>query len=137
MTTSQRHTADGRAPVSTVFDYERSLARLGGDPRLFNEIALLFLEDSPQLLERARQGLAENNLSELKRAAHSLKGLSVNFDAAQLASAAYSVEQYAHQQDVARATACFADMERELERLQKELREFRQQDQDGSVPKDV
>ncbi len=130
MSTSHRQFTSG--PPAPIFDYDRSLARLGGDPRLFSEIALLFLEDSPQLLERARRGLAEHDLPELERAAHSLKGLSVNFDASQLASAAYSVEQHAHQQDVARATACFGDLERELERLQRSLREFRASEHRGS-----
>lgn len=117
----------GRRPASPVFDYDRSLARLGGDPRLFTEIVVLFLEDSPQLLDAARQSLEQNDLAELERAAHSLKGLSVNFDAGELASAAAAVEQHAHHRDGQRAQACFQDMERELTRLQQSLSEFRSQ----------
>lgn len=111
-----------------VFDYDRALARLGGDPRLFSEIVVLFLEDSPKLLDRARQALGEADLAELERAAHSLKGLSVNFDASDLASAAAAVEQYAHHRDGQRAHACFLDMERELVRLQASLNKFRVQE---------
>lgn|GEM_PF-1384991 len=122
--------ADGRtAPM--LFDYDRSLARLGGDPRLFAEIVVLFLEDSPKLLEAARESIRQSNLPELERAAHSLKGLSVNFDAGELASAAAAVEQYAHHHDGQRAQACFQDMERELERLQACLNEFRSQHPPG------
>ncbi len=112
--------AGGRA-----FDYERSLARLGGNPDLFAEIAVLFLEDAPQLLTRARDGLDQQNLPELERAAHSLKGLSVNFDATQLVSAASSLEQMAREHDLERAAACFPDLEREFARLQAELQAFR------------
>lgn len=108
-----------------AFDYERSLARLGGDPHLFDEIVVLFLEDSPQLLERARRSLEEQDMPTLERAAHSLKGLSVNFDAAAMASAAYSLEQGAHDGDLERARDSLHDMERELARLQADLSAFR------------
>jgi HPt (histidine-containing phosphotransfer) domain-containing protein len=116
------HDSSGHQPA---FDYERSLARLGGDPHLFNEIVVLFLEDSPQLMEQARCGLQDHDLPTLERAAHSLKGLSVNFDAASLASAAYSLEQGAHDGDLERAQEALTDMERELERLQADLSAFR------------
>jgi len=114
----------GEQPAEIVFDYDRSLARLGGDPRLFSEIVVLFLEDSPKLLEAARTSMDQSNMAELERAAHSLKGLSVNFDAGELASAAAAVEQHAHRCDGQRAQACFQDMERELGRLQACLNEF-------------
>ncbi len=121
----------GRRRPSALFDYDRSLARLGGDPRLFAEIVVLFLEDSPKLLEAARESIRQSNLPALERAAHSLKGLSVNFDAGQLASAAAAVEQSAHHRDGQRAQACFQDMERELGRLQASLNEFRRQNSSG------
>lgn len=118
----------GNRPSAPAFDYDRSLARLGGDPRLFAEIAVLFLEDSPKLIEAARTALEQNQLPELERAAHSLKGLAVNFDASELASAAAAVEQSAHHHDQQRAHACFLDMERELARLQSALQEFHARD---------
>jgi two-component system, sensor histidine kinase and response regulator len=116
------HESSTRQPA---FDYERSLARLGGDPHLFDEIVVLFLEDSPQLLERARCSLKEQDMPTLERAAHSLKGLSVNFDAAAMAAAAYSLEQGAHDGDLERAQESLHDMERELARLQADLSAFR------------
>jgi HPt (histidine-containing phosphotransfer) domain-containing protein len=91
---------------------------------------VLFLEDSPKLLEAARTSMDQCNMAELERAAHSLKGLSVNFDAGELASAAAAVEQHAHRHDGERAQACFDDMERELRRLQACLNEFRAKSQE-------
>jgi HPt (histidine-containing phosphotransfer) domain-containing protein len=108
-----------------TFNYDRSLARLGGDPGLFVEIVTLFLEDAPQLLARAHDGLEQRNLPELERAAHSLKGLSVNFDAMQLVSAASNLEQLARENDIERAAACYPDLEHEYARLSAELRAFR------------
>jgi HPt (histidine-containing phosphotransfer) domain-containing protein len=106
---------------SALFDYERSLARLGGDPDLFAEIVDLFLEDSPMLLEQARRGLGESDLELLARSAHSLKSLSANFDAVALSQAAATVEQQALEGGRDRAAACFEDLEHELARLQAAL----------------
>ena len=108
-----------------TFDYDRSLARLGGDPGLFAEIVVLFLEDAPQLLDRVREGLEQQNQAELERAAHSLKGLSVNFDAKRLSSAAASVEQHARENDLERAAACYPNLEQEFRRLKDDLVAFR------------
>ena len=112
------------ARADAAFDYDKSLARLGGDPALFAEIVGLFLEDSPELLERARRNLHEQDLHELERAAHSLKGLSVNFDAQAMAAAALTVEHHARDGDLERARACFPELEQEYERLQNDLIEF-------------
>ncbi len=117
--------ADSVRQPSAAFDYERSLARLGGNPDLFGEIVVLFLEDAPQLLTRAREGLDHQDLPELERAAHSLKGLSVNFDATQLAAASARLEQLAREHDFDRAAACFPELEREFTRLQRELMAYR------------
>jgi HPt (histidine-containing phosphotransfer) domain-containing protein len=106
---------------SALFDYERSLARLGGDPGLFVEIVTLFLEDSPELLEQARRALNARDLEVLGRSAHSLKNLSANFDADGLTAAAAALEQHADDGEWARLAVCFAEMERELGRLQAAL----------------
>jgi HPt (histidine-containing phosphotransfer) domain-containing protein len=108
-----------------VFNYERALARLGGDGSLFDEIAQLFLEDSPHLIAEARSGLAEGDIKLVERSAHSLQGLSANFEAEGLSRAANIVEQHCRCRDLQSAGACFAAMERELERLQHSLDAFR------------
>jgi two-component system, sensor histidine kinase and response regulator len=120
---SVHHTA--AQPCGRAFDYDRSLARLGGNPDLFAEIVVLFLEDAPELVTRARDCLNRKSLLELERAAHSLKGLSANFDATQLVSAASSLETMAREQDLERAAECFPELEREFTRLQTELQAFR------------
>jgi HPt (histidine-containing phosphotransfer) domain-containing protein len=119
---------DRRSAASAPFDYERSVARLGGDPGLFEEITLLFLEDSPRLLEQARAGLNERDPESLARAAHNLKNLSANFDAQALTIAAGNLEQHVYQDGLQGADSCLADMECELERLQAALAAFGRSD---------
>jgi HPt (histidine-containing phosphotransfer) domain-containing protein len=97
----------GTPPTNSAppFDYERSISRLGGDAVLFREIVALFMEDSRQLMDRAHQGLAGEDCALLERAAHSLKGLAANFDAGEVVWAAQSVEQFAHERDLAGAAS--------------------------------
>jgi HPt (histidine-containing phosphotransfer) domain-containing protein len=119
-----RYTPEAAPRQAVPFDYQRSLARLGGDPQLFAEIAALFLEDSPKLLERARVALRRRELAGVELAAHSLKGLCVNFDAEAMARAAAVVEQHAQERDQERAEVCFEELEQELSRLQRALAEW-------------
>jgi len=109
-----------------VFDYDKALGRLGGDPVLFGEIVILFLEDAPELIDRARQSLAVEDLETLERAAHSIKGLSVNFEAQPLAVAAATLEKHARDRDLQRAVACFPEMEQQLQSLSAALAQFRE-----------
>ena len=108
-----------------LFDYDKALERLGGDPVLFGEILILFLEDAPELIDRARQSLADQDLETLERAAHSIKGLSVNFEAQPLAVAAATIEKHARDRDMQRAQACFPELEAQLKNLKSALSEFR------------
>jgi two-component system, sensor histidine kinase and response regulator len=116
---------------SGVFDYEDSLARLGGDRQLFDDIVAIFLEDAPLVFEQASGSLAAGDSATLERAAHTLKGLSANFAAASAVAAAYAVELHARERQLDNAAVCFPQLESELHRLQAALRNFRQQCRDA------
>ncbi len=70
-----------------------ALKRLSGDQELFRELAIYFVEDAPELLRAMRAGLAEGSAEDVRRAAHSLRGLAANFDAEQAMAIAGSIEQ--------------------------------------------
>ncbi|MEX2113416.1 MAG: Hpt domain-containing protein [Pirellulales bacterium] len=110
-----------------VFDYDDSLARLGGDSQLFNEVVDIFLEDAPKLLSQASTSLAAGDSATLERAAHTLKGLSANFAAAAVVAAGYAVELLARERRLDGAAVCFPRLETELHRLEAALRDFRGQ----------
>ena len=110
-----------------VFDYDDSLARLGGDRQLFDDILEIFLEDAPLVLEQASNSLAAGDSATLERMAHTLKGLSANFGAASAVAAAYAVELHARERQLDNAAVCFPQLKSELHRLEAALREFRQQ----------
>ena len=52
-----------------------------GDPELLVDLIQLFLDDSPSKVRAITEGLAENDLDKIERAAHSLKGSSGNLGA--------------------------------------------------------
>ncbi len=106
------------------FNYQRSVARLGGDAVLFREIVELFLEDAPALLVQAHRSLASGDALTLERAAHSLKGLAANLDAVTVVSAAQSIEQHAQQKDLSLAGACLPELAKRLQSLQAALAKF-------------
>jgi len=82
-------------------DYSAALARVGGDVELLQELAGMFMEEYPKLLDAIRGGLAEQNAAAACNAAHQLKGLLAQFGAETARQAAYGVELPARQGDLA------------------------------------
>jgi HPt (histidine-containing phosphotransfer) domain-containing protein len=99
-----------------------SLARLGDDRELLEEVIAIFLEDAPKLLRQASESLAKGEAVVLERAAHSLKGLSANFAAATTVSAAYAVEFHAREGDLQNAARCLPRLEELVHSLLAALR---------------
>ena len=56
-----------------------ALERLGGDEELLREVARLFLDEYPMLINEIRSAAAVMDASALERAAHSMKGSVSNF----------------------------------------------------------
>jgi HPt (histidine-containing phosphotransfer) domain-containing protein len=88
------HARDTRL-LDELIDVEAALRRLGGDVQLFDDMAQIVLEDAPTLVHAARQALAESNGPEVRRAAHSLKGMMATIGATYAANAAMRVEHAA------------------------------------------
>lgn len=72
------------AAETAVLDVDASLRRLGGDRNILIELAKMFAEDSPGLVDAIEQGIEQARYSDAGRAAHSLRGLAANFGAARL-----------------------------------------------------
>ncbi len=98
--------SDGRKIelLSPTINVNAALQRLGNDVELFDQIVLIYIEDAPALLHTARQALAEGQMSELRRAAHSLKGMMATLGAQAGVNAALRLEQAAAASDAAGAS---------------------------------
>ncbi len=65
------------------------------EPAFLSELIDVYLNDSPQLIEQIRTGLAAADVESVRRAAHSLKSNSASFGASRLANAARELEMIA------------------------------------------
>jgi PAS domain S-box-containing protein len=102
-------------------DYSAALARVGGDVELLQELAGMFLEEYPKLLEEIRLGLSEQNVPKAGNAAHQLKGLLAQFGAETARQAAYAVEQPARQGDLATTRQNLQILEEAMRRVHPDL----------------
>ncbi|MES2019631.1 MAG: ATP-binding protein [Pseudomonadota bacterium] len=64
-----------------VLAWRSALLRLDGDTDLLLELAALFIDDGPQLMQTLVDALAGDDLAGSQRAVHSLQGVLVNFGA--------------------------------------------------------
>mgnify|MGYP000885056132 CR=1 FL=1 len=97
-------------PVSQL-NIDAALARLGGDRELFAELAGMFLDQLPELLEATRAGLAGADTTVAVTPAHTLKGLLAQFGAEQAQVHARDVEYAARDNRRADSEAAFALLE--------------------------
>jgi signal transduction histidine kinase/CheY-like chemotaxis protein/HPt (histidine-containing phosphotransfer) domain-containing protein len=110
--------------ASEVFDQAALLARIEGDETLLRELVGLFLEDTPQRLDRIHEAFVNNDFKKLERAAHTLKGSVGNLCAYRAYEAAKRLERLAQIGDGLRIMDALADLEMEMAHLQPVLSTF-------------
>jgi two-component system, sensor histidine kinase and response regulator len=64
--------------------------------QLLDTLIETFLENTPQVIEAAREALARRGVAEIERAAHTLKGSSSNFGGERMGAACAELERAAH-----------------------------------------
>lgn len=111
-------------PPSEVMDHAAALDRVEGDRDLLEELARLFQEECPKLLDQIRGALDARESASLERFAHTLKGSSANLCARAVTQMAEKLEQQAHSGDLAGAQVQFKLLSVELDCLQSELDSF-------------
>ena len=129
--------APGRAveaePAEPVFDRDVALDRVEGDLELLQEIVGIFFEETPALLGQIKAAIANRDARALERAAHTLKGSVGTCGARAAAAAALRLEmmgrgggqgQALPLQD---AEAAYAELEREIGRLEPALAALREE----------
>lgn len=119
------HVLPERAPMSpttspsaaAVVNLGIALARLGNDQQLLRDMAGFYIEDVPQLMGELRSALESSDQELATRSAHSLKGLSSNFEAPFAVGAALAVENAARGGDLQKAAAGVEELDQELGRV--------------------
>jgi HPt (histidine-containing phosphotransfer) domain-containing protein len=105
-----------------VLDWGGALQRLGGDEELLREMALVLLDEAPELLASIRTALDARQPIELGRAAHTLKGALGHFAARPAQRAAQQVETLATQGLSLDLPAAIDALQAEFDRLLPVLR---------------
>jgi signal transduction histidine kinase/DNA-binding response OmpR family regulator len=101
-----------------VCDVGALLARFEGDEGLVQELAGLFLDDSPSLVERIRLAVQTCDSPSLEKAAHALKGSVSNFCANRTLEAAVRLEEIGRAGEAASAQPALEHLERSICELQ-------------------
>jgi CheY-like chemotaxis protein len=106
-------------------DHAAALEKLGGDEELLVEIIDLYLDDSPQVVEKIRAAVADGDAEGAWKAAHRLKGSVGSLSAHPAFEAARDLEVVGREGDLADAAAALERLERELQRLAEDLATLR------------
>ena len=103
------------SPLSAdVLDFDEALAQVEGDRDLLCQIAQLFLEQYPKLLEETHQAFSRSDCQSLSSAVHTLASSVGQLGAQRAHAAAKKLEQVGRQGDLSHVPPILADLEREL-----------------------
>jgi HPt (histidine-containing phosphotransfer) domain-containing protein len=109
-----------RQPEKTI-DITAALDRVGGDEELLKEIAVLFLGEYPDLLQKIRDGLDRGDSSAVERFSHSLKGAVANFSAQSAFSAAFELESLGRAGNLGNAESAWRNLDQAFAALRPAL----------------
>jgi CheY-like chemotaxis protein/HPt (histidine-containing phosphotransfer) domain-containing protein len=103
-------------PLSQI----RALQRPGA-PSLLAKVIGVYLDNSPTLVQRLREAVAQGDAVALRETAHSLKSSSANLGAAQLATLCKELEQRGREQRIEGTAALLAEVQAKYSRVREAL----------------
>lgn len=107
------------------FDFKSALEVAGGDRKLLNELADIFLEEYPQLLFDLRIAVLRRDGNALEANAHKLKGSVSSFGARTAAESAARLEKLGHSRNLKGVDEALRQFEVSLDYFLAELKLFR------------
>jgi two-component system sensor histidine kinase/response regulator len=113
-----------RPPISITgesLDRELALSRVGGDVDLLKEIAQLFVEDYPRVLDELHQAVDTGDAQAVERTAHGLKGSVSTFGASAAMEAARTLENLGRARQLEQVRQVLNTLELALAALRPEL----------------
>jgi HPt (histidine-containing phosphotransfer) domain-containing protein len=88
-----------------------------GDGQFLKELIGIYLEDTPKQLRQLDEALARQDAAVVTRAAHTIKGSSGNFGAAEFARLAKEIEAAGKANNLGVAAALVPEFKRQFERV--------------------
>ena len=102
---------------SDPIDFKEAGEIVDGDIVLFEELVEMFLESAPSRLKELEGSLTRDEMPEVRRGAHTIKGSLKNFAAAPGVAKAQLLEDAAERGDRTEAEAAFRELADEIEYL--------------------
>ncbi len=116
---------DGSPPPALDREtFNRLRTELGNDVKLLRRLLTLFLEETPEQTEEARQALASGDMEVVLRMAHTVKGSCHLLGAPALADVAAELEKAARENQLDNAREMIEAMASEFERVAEEVRKI-------------
>jgi len=100
-----------------IWDQEEFRQRFLQDDELINRVIEVFKKENPRTLEAIEQSRKDENLIEMNKQAHALKGSSLNLSAKALSQTALELEKAAQQKDLDRIDKLIEKLKKEWVRL--------------------
>jgi len=100
-----------------AYDHAQCLSQLEDDLEMFHNLATLFIETTPGLLDRLRMALQAADADLVGRIAHKLKGSALQFNAQGACKLTLQMEEAAHRGDLEVARVIFPGLRDEFVRL--------------------
>ena len=96
-------------------DLDVALSYVGGDIQFLAELAELFLQDYPRLMDEMRHSILLSNHSDLERAAHTLKGRLAFFGLNAMRDKAFGLEMMGRERNSTNTIQALAEIESAME----------------------
>lgn len=117
MTSPGQHDLPGDSPNDLILDVQGALERIGGDRKLLRELASIFAEDGPPLLNSLAASILQGDCSAAQHFAHGLKGMAANVGGVRLELLCYQLETATRNGELPATTADIDRLRAELTRL--------------------
>ena len=102
---------------SKALDLDVALAHVDNDSQFLSELASMFVQDYPRLIEEARSSILQNDYAGLERAAHTLKGRLAFFGMRFLRDQLLNLEMMGRNSDLTQADKALAEIELEMKSI--------------------
>lgn len=121
--------SDGAVPENSsnaeaILDISQGTQRIGGDLQAYRELLTDFINELPERIRTLEQLSQQRDLKSLSRAAHNLKGVSLNLGALQLSEYAAKLDKQSNEGYTDHDQALLLDLKRAETNLEKSATEF-------------
>jgi two-component system, sensor histidine kinase and response regulator len=100
-----------------ALDIDLALSHVGDDRELLSELASMFVQDYPRLIEEAGDAILQQDHAVLERAAHTLKGRLAFFGIAKLRDQLAELETMGREQDLGQALPMLVAIKTEMQSI--------------------